>query len=135
MNVQNPLTADHVRYVVSLLREAGGERYTAMKTSIEVDDSQNEDRVRDIITRALKCELPHDTRTSILYVDAPLLVWEWLETIRQESGSPILWHMNTVICGEGTLLGDRDKANHLYVRIFTKSDEAASNALFHNRKQ
>ena len=115
--------ANHVRYVVALTRAGGdGQRYVAMKTSIEIAEAEDEAIVQDRLVRALKREMPHEENLDLLTESVTMLVWSWLTLLREgifthsaKEGSVILVPSNYMWLG--------GEENVLEVDVFTKEDE------------
>ena len=121
----------HVRYVVTLLRTGPDKRrYAVMKINIEVADASNQPRVWDILSRAVKRELSRDKDQTQLIADICNLVWEWLESVRQERQLPVVVVGNVLLSADSEIRYPFDGRDCLQVSIFTKEDEARVDKLF-----
>ena len=120
----------HVRYVFAFTRATkSGERYTAMKINVEVGDANDEAKVRDTLTRAMRRELPHDDKLGSLTETVVTLAWRWLQCLRLGTQITTMEENGVLFCSADRVLL-LDKQDALHASIFTKEDKARVDGLF-----
>jgi uncharacterized RmlC-like cupin family protein len=121
--------ADHVRYVIALMRVDGsGKHYAAMKISIEVAASFVEEKVVDIVARAIRRELPHDDH-EVLIQAVSAVVLSWFAAL-QLGTKPIFLQVGDVILYGHHTTPSHTVKQYIQTSIFTKADEERVNKLF-----
>jgi hypothetical protein len=121
---------NHVRYVIALMRADGaGKPYAAMKISIEVADSLVEERVNDIIARAIRRELPSEEDVEGLISDVSTVVRSWL-TALQFGNEPRLLRVGKVTLYDEQFFPSKGVKQYIQTSIFTKENEAKAEKLF-----